>query len=71
MHWRKFLKYDTSDFNGHYDAKIRWYEAMMRIREQKNIPIILVSAKTEDTDKIIRLNMGADDYITKLHNPLN
>ena len=50
--------------------KLDGMKAMMRIREQKNIPIILVSAKTEDTDKIIGLNMGADDYITKPYNPL-
>lgn len=42
----------------------------MRIREEKNIPIILISAKSEDTDKILGLNMGADDYITKPFNPL-
>ena len=43
--------------------------ATLKIREEKNIPIILVSAKTEDSDKIIGLNMGADDYITKPFNP--
>ena len=42
--------------------------ATLKIREEKNIPIILVSAKTEDSDKIIGLNMGADDYITKPFN---
>jgi DNA-binding response OmpR family regulator len=42
----------------------------MKIREEKNIPIILVSAKSEDTDKIIGLNIGADDYITKPFNIL-
>ena len=41
-----------------------------KIREEKNIPIILISAKSEDTDKILGLNMGADDYITKPFNPL-
>lgn len=41
-----------------------------KIREEMNIPIILVSAKSEDTDKIIGLNFGADDYITKPFNPL-
>ena len=50
--------------------KMDGIKAMMQIRQQKNIPIILVSAKTEDTDKIIGLNMGADDYITKPYNPL-
>ena len=37
----------------------------MKIRKEKNIPIILISAKSEDTDKILGLNMGADDYISK------
>lgn len=42
----------------------------LKIRESSNIPIILVSAKGEDTDKIIGLNLGADDYIVKPFNPL-
>lgn len=42
----------------------------MKIREAKNIPVIMLSAKSEDTDKIIGLNLGADDYITKPFNPL-
>ena len=42
----------------------------MKIRQEKNIPIILISAKSEDTDKILGLNFGADDYITKPFNPL-
>ena len=42
----------------------------MKIREDKNIPIILLSAKSEDIDKVLGLNMGADDYITKPFNPL-
>lgn len=45
-------------------------KAMLKIRESRNIPIILVSAKSEDTDKILGLNLGADDYITKPFNPL-
>ncbi|HAK42947.1 MAG TPA: DNA-binding response regulator [Clostridium sp.] len=44
--------------------------ATLKIREEENIPIILISAKSEDTDKILGLNMGADDYITKPFNPL-
>lgn len=44
--------------------------ATMKIREDKNIPIIMLSAKSEDYDKITGLNMGADDYITKPFNPL-
>ena len=39
--------------------------AMVKIREQSNVPIILLTAKSEDTDKILGLNTGADDYITK------
>lgn len=50
--------------------KMDGLSATLKIREKKNIPIILVSAKTQDTDKIIGLNMGADDYITKPFNPL-
>lgn len=42
----------------------------LKIRENNNIPIILLSAKNQDMDKIIGLNMGADDYISKPFNPL-
>ncbi|MFD0678042.1 MULTISPECIES: response regulator transcription factor [unclassified Paenibacillus] len=45
-------------------------QATLKIRETKNIPILIVSAKTEDADKIIGLNAGADDYISKPFNPL-
>ena len=44
--------------------------ATLKIREESNIPIIILSAKTEDTDKIFGLNVGADDYMTKPFNPL-
>lgn len=44
--------------------------ATVKIREELNIPIIMLSAKSEDTDKIIGLNFGADDYVTKPFNPL-
>ena len=44
--------------------------ATIRIREKRNIPIIIISAKSEDTDKIAGLNFGADDYVTKPFNPL-
>ncbi len=44
--------------------------AMVRIREKSNIPIILITAKSEDSDKILGLNVGADDYITKPFNPI-
>lgn len=50
--------------------KLDGIKATIKIREEKNIPIILVSAKSEDSDKIIGLNIGADDYITKPFNPL-
>jgi len=45
-------------------------QATVKIRENLNIPIIILSAKSEDTDKILGLNFGADDYITKPFNPL-
>lgn len=45
-------------------------KATFKIRETKNIPIIMLSAKSEDTDKILGLNIGADDYITKPFNPM-
>lgn len=41
-----------------------------KIREEKNIPIIILSAKSEDTDKVLGLQIGADDYVTKPFNPL-
>ncbi len=44
--------------------------AIMKIRENSSIPIIVLSAKTEDPDKILGLNVGADDYIAKPFNPL-
>ncbi len=49
--------------------KMDGLSATMKIRESKNIPIIILSAKTEDSDKIIGLSMGADDYVTKPFNP--
>ena len=44
--------------------------ATMKIREEHKIPLIMLSAKSEDYDKILGLNIGADDYITKPFNPL-
>ena len=44
--------------------------ATREIRKSRNIPIIMLSAKSEDTDKIIGLSLGADDYVTKPFNPL-
>ncbi|MEG1742882.1 MAG: response regulator transcription factor, partial [Clostridia bacterium] len=43
---------------------------MVKIRETTNVPVILLTAKSEDTDKILGLNVGADDYITKPFNPV-
>ena len=45
-------------------------QACLKIREQKNMPIIMLSAKSQDTDKIMGLVSGADDYMTKPFNPL-
>ena len=42
----------------------------LKLREKYNFPIILLSAKSEDTDKIAGLGFGADDYVTKPFNPL-
>ena len=44
--------------------------ATLKIREESSIPIIILSAKSEDADKILGLNVGADDYVTKPFNPL-
>lgn len=44
--------------------------ATLKIREKQNMPIIILSAKSEDADKILGLNVGADDYMTKPFNPL-
>ena len=44
--------------------------AMSKIRENSNVPVILLTAKSEDTDKITGLGFGADDYVTKPFNPL-
>ncbi|MBE6935048.1 MAG: response regulator transcription factor [Ruminococcaceae bacterium] len=44
--------------------------ATERLREQYNIPVILLTAKSEDTDKILGLTVGADDYVTKPFNPM-
>lgn len=49
--------------------KLDGLSTTLKIREEKNIPIIIISAKSEDSDKILGLSMGADDYITKPFNP--
>ena len=50
--------------------KLDGIRATLKIREKKNMPIIILSAKSEDADKILGLNMGADDYVTKPFTPL-
>jgi len=45
-------------------------EALSKIRETSNVPVIMLTAKSEDTDKILGLNIGADDYVTKPFNPV-
>ncbi len=50
--------------------KMDGIHATLKIREYSSIPIIILSAKSEDTDKILGLNIGADDYVTKPFNPL-
>ena len=44
--------------------------ATAKLREESNVPVILLTAKSEDTDKVLGLNVGADDYITKPFNPV-
>lgn len=50
--------------------KMDGIRATLKIRETSSVPIIILSAKTEDTDKILGLNVGADDYLAKPFNPL-
>ena len=50
--------------------KLDGIHATLKIREYSSIPIIILSAKSEDNDKILGLNIGADDYVTKPFNPL-
>lgn len=50
--------------------KLDGIQTMVRLREKYRLPVILLTAKSEDTDKILGLNLGADDYITKPFNPM-
>jgi len=50
--------------------KLNGIEACLKIREEREMPIIMLSAKSQDIDKILGLNTGADDYLTKPFNPL-
>ena len=49
--------------------KLDGLSAVLKIREKRNLPILILSAKSEDTDKVLGLSMGADDYIAKPFNP--
>ena len=50
--------------------KMDGIQTMAKIRETSNVPIILLTAKSEDTDKVLGLTVGADDYVTKPFNPV-
>ena len=50
--------------------KMDGIQAMIKIRERSNVPVILLTAKGEDSDKVLGLTVGADDYITKPFNPI-
>lgn len=50
--------------------KLNGYEVLKKLRKKGNIPIIMLSAKNQDMDKILGLNVGADDYLAKPFNPL-
>ena len=53
-----------------FRSRLDGIRATLKIREDSSIPIIILSAKSEDADKILGLNIGADDYVTKPFNPL-
>ena len=53
-----------------FRSRLDGIRATLKIREENNMPIIILSAKSEDADKILGLNVGADDYVTKPFNPL-
>ena len=72
--------YEVLEYLESHDADLLIIDVMMpgldgirttlKVRENSSIPIIILSAKSEDTDKILGLNIGADDYITKPFNPI-
>ena len=66
-----FIIFDTVAINIQENLpQLDGLQATVKIREICNIPILMLSAKSEDTDKVLGLNFGADDYITKPFNPL-
>ena len=48
--------------------KLNGYEVIKRLRKRSNVPVIILSAKNQDADKILGLNLGADDFVTKPYN---
>lgn len=54
-----------SDSAGYYDAEDGWLRSLQKIREKKNTPIIMLTARAEELDKVLGLELGADDYVTK------
>ena len=58
----------TPDYDRYHDAEDEWSCSRDENTETNNIPIIILSAKTEETDKVLGLSMGADDYISKPFN---
>lgn len=50
--------------------KLNGYEVIKRLRKRSNVPVVILSAKNQDADKILGLNLGADDYLAKPFNPL-
>ena len=50
--------------------KVNGYHVLQELRKESNIPVIILSAKDADTEKILGLNLGADDYMVKPFNPL-
>ena len=50
--------------------KLDGYRVLQKLREESNIPVIILSAKDADSEKILGLNLGADDYLAKPFNPL-
>ena len=50
---------------GYYDAKVRWIFNLKKIRKMSNVPVIMLSARQEEYDKLYGFELGIDDYVTK------
>ena len=61
---------DSSGYRGHYDAPYGRYHHDHELREKHDFPVIMLSAKSEEVDKVMGLNIGADDYVTKPFTPM-